>query len=216
MLSVVEEWQPYLDARRSGEKKRWKPLLEERVAALNERSELERDRCIESLLHAYFGEGETDLPIQHPPIWQHALRQLSIGVRSERPNYLLWAFKAKQFQGVWDLLPEDAKKKPESLLKQIVEIDPSIKEARELLFLHYLDTLDYAQHELPSRLLVDAEICSGLVEECDAMLREFPELEKMKTRFGRKFGDYQRVHNGWLEYQALAPEVSFYDWLSKQ
>lgn len=217
MTTIVEEWRPYLEARGTGIKQRWKPLLEQRIAALHAINSDEMPSYIDGLFRAYFDDGHADIPLQHPAIWRLGLDRLTEGINSESPEHLIWAFKARSFQGVWEILPEQARSEnPRTLLQRVLELVPHHQTARELLFLDYLDALDFAQHELPDYLCVDEDVCTSMIQACEALLTESPALANVKTRFGGGFEHYRAIHEGWLRYQDSKPDMAFFDWLAAQ
>lgn len=192
---LLDEWQPYLTARKSGIKKHWKALLNERVASIDQLSTDERASYLDRLCSAVFDDQQA-IPIEHPVIWCHILTrwQERLTQNPEHEQTLLWLVKAMGFNGTYKILQVD----PDDILKGILQRNPSQNEAQRMLLKSHLDSLDFALHELPHGLLIRVDICRQLVAECEQLIQANPDLAECKTRFNLDLNDYRSTLNEWL------------------
>lgn len=206
--SLHKKWSKFLSARKTGVKRAWKPLLEERINEIESLNEHELRNYIESLCTAYFDEG-LKIPIQHPQIWEKILENWKENLKSPDVKHLLWAYKAHFHRDVYQLLGmEDYE-----ILDKVIEISPGHKEAERLIFKNRLDMLDYAIHELPRGLLIDESICLSAIERCENMARMNPELLTCRSRFNIDLAYYKKVLFSWLEYESSNIQQDFYEWM---
>ncbi len=199
------EWEPYLQARKSGIKSRWKVLLDERLAQIDQLGADELELYLDRICHGVLDE-KIDIPLQHPRIWRRILSlwQDRLAVQPEHEQTLLWLVKAISFDGAYLILKTD----PDDILKGILQRNPEQKEAQQLLFLSHLDSLDFALHELPHGLLIRADICVQLVDECEALIKTNPDLMECKTRFNLDLTYYRSTLNEWLNSEQYKEENS--------
>lgn len=189
------EWEPYLQARKSGIKSRWKVLLDERLAQIDQLGADELELYLDRICHGVLDE-KIDIPLQHPRIWRRILSlwQERLAQNPEHEQTLLWLVKAMGFNGTYKILQVD----PDDILKGILQRNPSQNEAQRMLLKSHLDSLDFALHELPHGLLIRADICRQLVAECEQLIQANPDLAECKTRFNLDLNDYRSTLNEWL------------------
>ncbi len=190
----------------------WKPLLEERIRCIESLNEDDLNTYIYNICVAYFDEGCDDIPIQHPKIWGKVLAQWSDEISSNNEKYMLWAFKATCFKDVYKLVGLD----PSQLLERVIESNSAHYEAKQLLVLHHIDTLDFALHELPTGLVVEEKACLFAINRCESLIAENPELVTCKNRFGGDFNHYKNLYFAWGEYREKEIQEDFFTWFGKQ
>lgn len=212
MSEVLEEWQAYLDARRSGVKQRWKPLLDERVAGFESLDPAARAVYIDALCAAHFDQGVAELPIRHPAIWPQVLTRLSQGLHNDSARHLLWLYQAHTYEGVFDLLPDDARRQPNKLLERVLEQSPDDSAAQRLLFVGCLNLLDFSQHELPAGLRIDESVSRDIIARCEALLARSPSLMELRSDYGRSCRHYRDVFHAWQAYQQAGIGTDFFEW----
>ncbi|MBF4377039.1 hypothetical protein, partial [Vibrio anguillarum] len=79
---------------------------------------------IHELCTEYFDRRYNEIPIQHPKILEKVLSQWSMEISLNNDVYLLWAYKAQGFNGVWKILDEEIIRKPELLLEKVLVLNP--------------------------------------------------------------------------------------------
>jgi hypothetical protein len=206
------EWNEYLIARKSGVKKLWKPLLEERVCHFESLSGDDLKEYIYDICVEYFDNGCDDIPLQHPKIWEKVLVQWSDEILSNNEKYMLWAFKATCFKDVYKLVGLE----PSQLLERILKSNSGHYQAKQLLVLHHVDTLDFALHELPTGLVVEESVCLNAINRCESLIAETPELVACKNRFGCDFNYYKKMYFSWGEYKEKGIQEDFFAWFTNK
>ncbi|BDU35745.1 hypothetical protein [Vibrio nigripulchritudo] len=209
-------WEDYLVARKNGVKKFWKPLLDKNIAQFESLSGELLKLEIHELCTEYFDRRCSEIPIQHPKILEKVLSQWSREISLNNEVYLLWAYKAQGFNGVCKILDAEITHKPQLLLEKVLVLNPNNLEAKKLLLLHHLDTLDFALHELPHGLVLSESACNNSIECCEKLLDNNPEMAGTKTRFGLGFHYYKTIYFSWLEYQRKEIKADFFEWLDNK
>lgn len=209
---MLSEWEDYIVARKSGIKKHWKPLLEEQLINFTSLDGEELQKYIEDLCIEYFDNDCHEIPIQHPKIWTVVLNQWSTKLESNDTQYLMWAYKAISFDGVYSLMELD----PKEILIRILEVEPENNEVKALLFQEHLNTLDFALHELPTGLVVDRRVCEDIIVSCERMVKDMPELKFLTSRFNCDYETYKNTFFSWCEYIDRNIKIDFYEWLKNE
>lgn len=209
-------WEDYLIARKSGVKKFWKPLLDKNITQFESLSGESLKLEIHKLCTEYFDRKCNEIPIQHTKILEKVLSQWSMEISLNNDVYLLWAYKAQGFNGVYKILDEQIIRKPELLLEKVLVLNSGNLEAKKLLLLHHLDALDFALHELPHGLLLSESACIHSIECCGKLLANNPEIAGTKTRFGLGFHYYKTMYFSWVEYQKKGIKEDFFEWLDNK
>lgn len=196
--SNLIQWNDYLTARKSGIKKQWKALLDEKICLLEAMQGEQLKAAVHDMCVAYFDKNCTAIPIAHPRILKIILAQWREEIALNNEQYLLWAYKGMGINGVYDIVQL---KKPAQLLHRILVLNPNNQEAKKLLLLDYLNSLDFALHELPHGLVLNESVCIDLIEKAQQLIDENPELAEGKTRFGANFKYYKKLYFDWIEYR---------------
>ena len=210
--STLLEWNEYFIARKSGVKKLWKPLLEERVRHFESLNGEDLKEYIYELCVGYFDNGQQQLPLQHPKIWEKVLIQWSSEIELNNEKYMIWAFKATCFKDVYKIVGLE----PSLLLERILQSNSENYEAKQLLMLHHIDTLDFALHELPRGLVVEEKTCIDAIKRCDTLISDTPELAACKNRCGGDFEHYKKMYFAWNEYKSKGLEEDFFTWFENK
>lgn len=207
--TILIQWDDYLSARKSGIKRQWKPLLEKNIRAFESMQGKTLKIEIHEMCVAYFDKDCIGIPIQHPRIFEKVLAQLIDEINLDNEKYLLWAYKAIGLKDVYKTIQIE---KPEQLLERAIELNPNNYEAKNLLMLEYIDSLDFALHELPHGLRLGESICINLIQHCEKLIDKNPELSDVKTRFGGNFEHYKSLYFSWIEYQEKEIKEDFFQW----
>ena len=191
------QWGNYLIARKSGIKKQWKALLEKNICLLESMQGEQLKEAVYHICVAYFDKCAA-IPILHPRILKIILIQWREEIALNNEQYLLWAYKAIGNNEVYKIVQV---KKPVQLLEKILVLNPNNYEAKTLLLLNYMNSLDFALHELPHGLVLNESVCIDLIEKAQRLIDEDPELAAGKTRFGANFEYYKKLYFDWIEYR---------------
>lgn len=207
------QWDDYLVARKSGVKKRWKPLLENKILYFETLQGERLKLAIHDMCVKYFDHGCIEIPIQHPRIFTKILDQWADEIALNNEQYLLWVYKAIGFKGVFDIIQLE---QPEHLLDKILKLNPDHDEAKKLVFMNQIDALDFALHELPHGLVINESACLDAIERCECLIAEKPELADCKTRFGGDFKYYKTLYCSWAEYKRTGVREDFFQWINNK
>lgn len=207
--TVIAEWDDYILARESGIKRQWKPLLAERVNHIISLEGEAKNEYLNKLCHYYFDLGITQIPIQHPQIWNAILGVWKGNLSWDDDNLLLWIVKAQSFNGTYFLFKKDSSE----ILRRIIQLNPACIEAKKLLFYDNLHGLDFAMHSIESSgMLIERSAGEKAIVECETLLASEPSLKNCKTMFGGKFDDYKKIFLAWYEYLENDTDLDFSDW----
>ncbi|MET1080478.1 MAG: hypothetical protein ABWY06_20905 [Pseudomonas sp.] len=205
---MTSKWDDYIEARSSGLKIKWKPLLAEQLGYIADLGEKEKKVYLEELCHQYFDLGKTQIPIQEPAIWDAILVLWKDRLSWNDEQLLLWIVKSISFKGTYQLLEKD----PRELLRRILALNPGKLEAKTLLFEELLDILDFAMHSIDTGMLIDKSVGEAVICECEVLLAGEPDLKLCKTRFGGDFAYYKNRFLAGYDYSRVETDLSFDEW----
>ncbi|WP_444946560.1 hypothetical protein ACJJIP_07505 [Microbulbifer sp. VTAC004] len=205
--NIKEEWNKYLDARDTGIKHVWKPLLSKQLEEIKSLNKEDLNDYLLEICKLHFDVG-LNIPVEHPNIWPQILELWKCKLDNPDEKIFLWLFKAKLYKDAYLLCSGE----PKELLESALTINPESKEAKKLLFIENLDLLDFAMHSLPCGLHLEVDTCKSAISECEQMLVKNPELKIYKTRFNIGFSHYKEMFFAWLEYQEKGIKLEFFDW----
>lgn len=210
---MTSDWQDYIITRKTGIKRRWKALLEERINYIASLSKDERVKYLNNLCHDYFDLDKTDIPIQHPYIWDQILEIWREKQIWDDSTSLFWLAKALtstkgNFQNAYLLL----NKHPVDILKRIISLEPDHFNAKKILFECHLYTLDFAMHSIDSGMLINKNVGDRIIAECEELIKSEPNLKSCKSTFGGDFEYYKNRFLAWHEYSKKETELDFDDW----
>jgi hypothetical protein len=214
---VISEWDDYISARESGIKIKWKPLLAERVKHISSLDEEEKNEYLNNLCHYYFDLDKTEIPIQHPAIWDAILEIWKVNLSWNDDKLLLWLVKALSssngsFKGAYLLLNKDSR----DILRRIIELNPAQKEAKKLLLNEHLHTLDFAMHSIDTGMVLERAVGEEAIAECALILSDEPSLKNCKSEFGGNFEYYKNRFLAWYEYSKEDTKLDFDDWYKQK
>ncbi len=214
---MISDWQDYITARKTGLKKRWKALLAERGSYIDSLNDNEKVEYLNNLCHCYFDLDETEIPIQHPEIWNKILELWREQQIWNNSNLLFWLAKSLtstkgNFRGAYLLLSKD----PDDILRRIIELNPNHTKAKKLLVEQNINVLDFAMHSIDSGMLIEKWAGDEAIAECEALIKSEPSLKSCKSRFGGDFEYYKSRFLAWYVYSKEESELDFDEWYEQQ
>lgn len=205
---IRSEWSDYLTYKKNNIKKLWKTELNEQIDKIESLRDEELGEYLDLLCELYF-EHNVKIPILHPKIWSKIIKQYKDNISNLNIQKLFWIYEVYTYPDVCKLFDLGS----HQILKRILELDPTNKRAKELLFLEKLNTLDYALHELPRGLVVDKKVCIECIDYCEQKIQKDKSFSKIKTRFGLDFKYYKDMFLYWEEYQTNNIKEDFFKWI---
>ena len=214
---MTSDWQDYIKARKNGIKKQWKALLADRVSYIDSLDADKQAEYLNDLCHHYFDLGATEIPIQHPDIWNKILEAWKVANIWENSIYLFWLAKALtsttgSFKGAYLLLNKD----PIDILSRVMELDPNNFEAKKILFEQHLHTLDFGMQSIDTGMVIEKYVGDEAITECEKLIKVEPNLKHCKSRFGGDFEYYKSRFLAWYEYSKEDTKLDFDDWYKQK
>lgn len=209
MRELKELWTPYFRAKEVGLKKVMKFELLERVAEIDKMALNDREQCLDSLIRLNFDEG-FNFPLQDPRIWKFVLELFRKKKEELDPDYSVFLCNYYGAKGVYEIIGME----PSELLELTLKIKGKNENVAKALVLDYIDTLDFALHELPHALIIDREVCVGLIKRLTALLLEYPKLKTVKNRFKGDAELYIQLFEKWDHYESKDSDIRFEEWNS--
>ncbi len=214
---MISEWDDYIFARTSGIKVKWKPVLAERLKYISGLEDQKKKDYLLNLCHYYFDLDKTEIPIQHPEIWNSILEVWKEELSWDDEKYLFWIVKALSFSGgsfknAYLLLNKDSS----DILRRIIELNPDHFEAKKLLFKDNLYVLDFAMHSIDSGMLINRDAGVEAITESEALLAGEPRLKSITSTFGGSLEYYKNRFLAWYEFKKEDTDLDFDDWYEQK
>lgn len=209
MRELKELWIPYFRAKEVGLKKVMKFELLERVAEIEKMDLNDREQYLDSLIRLNFDQG-FNVPIQDPRIWKFILGLFRKKKEDLDPDYSVFLCNFSGAKGVYEIIGME----PHELLERTLKIKGKNENVAKALVLNYIDTLDFALHELPHALIIDREVCVGIIKRLTVLLLEYPKLKTVKNRFKGDADLYIKLFEKWDHYESKDSNIRFEEWNS--
>ena len=179
---LEDRWIAYKDAEKLGLRRQALNLLDE-VIEMAKNLPAEQCRSWVEELACQIVDQDLDQPVRAPLFKNLILPVLREGLNLGRAGCARWlADLGKPYPRVLSShLPREFQT-PRDLLRQALRLDPDDARACQLLIAEELEGIAYSLHELPSAVLCGPN--AATVEECDEMLEDLHEFEKLVTEHG--------------------------------
>jgi hypothetical protein len=192
LQNIENLWKKYFEAKEIPLRKVMKNILAEIITSIESLDDDVRNKYLITLMEKYYEEG-IQYPIQEPRLWKHCLAFLKGKFEEKDVKYLIWLYKSYTNEGVYEIV----KMHPSDLLLLALNEDLQNKEIASLLYIEYLNTIDYGMHELPEYLVIDENVLVDLINKSLKLESAYPNTEGLTNRYGNNLQFYIKLLKEW-------------------
>jgi len=185
-------WNKYFEIKKISLRKELKCVLSEIISIIELLDNDIRNKYLITLMERYYEE-EIQYPIQEPHLWKYCLAIFKDKFEKRETKFFIWMYKSYLYEGVYEII----NMQPSDLLLLALKNDLHDNKIASLLYIDYLNTIDFGMHELPECLVIDEPVLIDLINKSLILENEYPNVKGLKNRFGNNLIFYIEILKKW-------------------